>query len=105
MWMCSSSGNAPPWQVRVEPQVEQKPRRIPGEEAKRVKAGLSISTFTSSKAAKAAAEALAEVERIARDGGNLMPPIVAAVRAYCTLGEISDAMRRVFGEYKPAALL
>ena len=40
-------------------------------------------------AAKPAADALVEVERIARDGGNLMPPIVAAVRAYCTLGEIS----------------
>ena len=57
------------------------------------------------RAAKPAADALAEVERVARDGGNLMPPIVAAVRAYCTLGEISDGMRRVFGEYRPAALL
>ena len=30
-----------------------------------------------------------------------MPPIIDAVRAYGTLGEIADAMRRVFGEYQP----
>ncbi|HEX9134616.1 MAG TPA: methylmalonyl-CoA mutase family protein, partial [Ktedonobacteraceae bacterium] len=29
---------------------------------------------------------------------NLMPLIIASVEAYATLGEISDAMRRVFGE-------
>jgi methylmalonyl-CoA mutase N-terminal domain/subunit len=53
---------------------------------------------------KAAAEAaLARVESAARDGSNLMPPIVDAVRAYATLGEIADAMRRVFGEYHPAS--
>ena len=47
--------------------------------------------------------ALARVEAAAKDGGNLMPPIVDAVRAYATLGEIADAMRRVFGEYHPAS--
>ncbi len=31
-----------------------------------------------------------------------MPPIIDAVRAWATLGEIADAMRRVFGEYQPA---
>ena len=31
---------------------------------------------------------------------NLMPKIIDAARAECTLGEISDAMRRSFGEYK-----
>ena len=78
--------------LQIKPELEQ-----------RQKAG--VAKVRAERAAKPAADALAEVERIARDGGNLMPPIVAAVRAYCTLGEISDAMRRVFGEYKPAALL
>jgi methylmalonyl-CoA mutase N-terminal domain/subunit len=32
----------------------------------------------------------------------LLPPIIDAVRAYATLGEISDAMRVVFGEYRPS---
>jgi methylmalonyl-CoA mutase N-terminal domain/subunit len=39
------------------------------------------------------------VERAARDGGNLVPHVIAAVEARATLGEIADAMRRVFGEY------
>jgi len=39
------------------------------------------------------------VERTARDGGNLMPAVLDAVRAYATVGEISDAMRAVFGEH------
>jgi methylmalonyl-CoA mutase N-terminal domain/subunit len=53
----------------------------------------------------AAKTALDQVELTARDGGNLMPVIIAAVRAYATLGEISDAMRRVFGEYKAPSFL
>src|SRR3990172_3345533 len=44
--------------------------------------------------------ALAEVERTARDGVNLVPPIIAACEARATLGEIADALRRVFGEYQ-----
>jgi methylmalonyl-CoA mutase N-terminal domain/subunit len=41
----------------------------------------------------------------ARDGSNLVPFIVAAVEAHATLGEIADAMRRVFGEYRETAAL
>jgi methylmalonyl-CoA mutase N-terminal domain/subunit len=50
----------------------------------------------------AATAALDEVEQAARSGENLMPRIIAAVEAYATLGEIADAMRRVFGEYSEA---
>jgi methylmalonyl-CoA mutase, N-terminal domain len=49
----------------------------------------------------AARDSLARVERAARDGSNLMPPIIEAVRSWATLGEIADAMRSVFGEYRP----
>jgi methylmalonyl-CoA mutase N-terminal domain/subunit len=42
---------------------------------------------------------LAAIEQAAKDGSNLMPPILNAVESYATLGEIADAMRRVFGEY------
>jgi methylmalonyl-CoA mutase N-terminal domain/subunit len=45
-------------------------------------------------------KALAEVESAARSGENLMPRIITAVESYATLGEIADAMRRVFGEYQ-----
>src|ERR1700688_703288 len=49
--------------------------------------------------------AVAEVERCARSGENLMPAIAAAVEAYATVGEISDALRRVFGEYTESVVL
>jgi methylmalonyl-CoA mutase N-terminal domain/subunit len=43
---------------------------------------------------------MAAIERAARDGSNLMPPIVDAAEAYATVGEISDRLRAVFGEYR-----
>ncbi|OLC60308.1 MAG: methylmalonyl-CoA mutase [Ktedonobacter sp. 13_1_40CM_4_52_4] len=43
-------------------------------------------------------QALADLERGAAGTENLLPLIVSAVEAYATLGEISDTMRRVFGE-------
>jgi methylmalonyl-CoA mutase, N-terminal domain len=49
--------------------------------------------------------ALTAVEDAARCGENLMPPILAAVEAYATVGEISDAMRRVFGEYRESVVV
>ncbi len=45
---------------------------------------------------------LADLEKAARDGSNVMPHILSAVEAYATLGEISDTMRNVFGEYTGA---
>ena len=47
--------------------------------------------------------ALACVEQAAQDGSNLVLPIIAAVEARATLGEIADALRRVFGEYQDVA--
>ena len=52
-----------------------------------------------------AAAAVEEVERRARSGENLMPAIVDAVEAHATVGEISDALRRVFGEYTESVVL
>ena len=45
---------------------------------------------------------LNELESAARRGDNLMPPILAACESLCTVGEISDRLRRVFGEYRDA---
>ena len=47
--------------------------------------------------------ALDRVRQAAGDGSNLVPPIVAAVEAHATVGEIADALRRVFGEYQERA--
>jgi methylmalonyl-CoA mutase N-terminal domain/subunit len=45
-------------------------------------------------------EALAGVERAARSGANVVPSVVDAVKAYATLGEISDVLRKVHGTYR-----
>ncbi len=45
---------------------------------------------------------LADLEMAARGAENLMPRILAAAEAYATVGEISDTLRRVFGEYREA---
>jgi methylmalonyl-CoA mutase N-terminal domain/subunit len=50
-------------------------------------------------------EALHAVEDAARSGQNLMPRILAAVEAFATVGEISDTMRHVFGEYEEAVVV
>jgi methylmalonyl-CoA mutase N-terminal domain/subunit len=47
------------------------------------------------------ARTLAEVERAAKGGKNIMPPVLEAVKAYATLGEICGVLRQVFGEYQP----
>jgi methylmalonyl-CoA mutase N-terminal domain/subunit len=76
--------------LRLDPASEQEQK----ERVRRVRAERNQA------AAKAALDA---VEQAARSGENLMPHIIAAVEAYATLGEIADAMRRVFGEYSEAA--
>jgi methylmalonyl-CoA mutase N-terminal domain/subunit len=49
---------------------------------------------------KKALECLSQLEMIAQGPGNLMPAVLEAVENYCSLGEISDTLRKVFGEYK-----
>ena len=52
------------------------------------------------RSAERARAALAAVERTAKEGANLMPPIIEAVKAYVSLGEICDVFRKVFGAYR-----
>jgi len=51
---------------------------------------------------RAARSAVERLEKAARGAENLMPYIVEAVEAYATVGEISDALRKVHGEYQEA---
>jgi methylmalonyl-CoA mutase N-terminal domain/subunit len=48
-----------------------------------------------------AQKALDAVERAAKTDDNLMPPILDAVRAYATTGEVCARLANVFGEYEP----
>ena len=50
-------------------------------------------------------KSLSAVEETARESANLMPPILDAVRAYATVGEIADALRNVFGEHEEVTSL
>jgi len=50
-------------------------------------------------------QSLARVASLARDGGNLMPGILAAVENYATVGEISHTLRGVFGEYRESVVV
>ncbi|AJE04482.1 acyl-CoA mutase large subunit family protein [Geobacter pickeringii] len=50
-------------------------------------------------------EALATLAEAAKGTGNLMPPILGAVRAYATLGEIANVMRDVFGVHRETVVL
>ncbi|NML40958.1 methylmalonyl-CoA mutase [Chitinophaga sp. G-6-1-13] len=47
-----------------------------------------------------AAQCLQRIREAAQTTENLMPLVVTAVESYCTLGEIADALRQVWGEYK-----
>jgi len=49
--------------------------------------------------------ALAELQRRAATTENLLPAILAAVESYATIGEISDALRRLFGEYQESVVI
>jgi len=49
--------------------------------------------------------ALARVEAVARGDENLMPAILDAVKARATVGEISNALRKVFGEYRESVVI
>ena len=88
----TGGGELPKDILKVNPELEDKQKR-------------NLARVRAERDAATASAAIAQVERAARDGGNLMPPIIDAVRSWCTLGEISDAMRRVFGEYQPVNTL
>jgi methylmalonyl-CoA mutase, N-terminal domain len=49
--------------------------------------------------------AIKSVEHAARSRENLMPRILAAVEANATVGEISDSLRKVFGEYHETVVI
>jgi methylmalonyl-CoA mutase N-terminal domain/subunit len=54
---------------------------------------------------KMAEAAIRRISEAAGDGSNLMPPIIHAVESLCTIGEISDCLRAVFGEYQQAVVV
>ena len=60
-----------------------------------------IAELRGSRDAQKAQSSLERLRKTAAGEGNLMIPILDCVRLLCTLGEICDGMREVFGQYKP----
>lgn len=87
-----TGGQVPIPILSIDPNIES-------QQAKR------LAALRARRDAQRTAEAVAAVESRARSGENLMPAIAAAVEAYATVGEISDALRRVFGEYQESVAL
>jgi methylmalonyl-CoA mutase, N-terminal domain len=63
-----------------------------------------LAEVKASRDAAAVEAALAKVEAAARGSDNLMPPVLEAVKAYATLGEISDVFRKVWGQYREGGI-
>ncbi len=61
-----------------------------------------LTDLRESRDSEATTAALAAVRDAARGDANLMPPIVKAVKAYATVGEICGVLREEFGEYQPS---
>jgi len=64
-----------------------------------------LRAFRAKRDQKKADTAIRKVEDTARGGNNLMPVIIEAVENNCTVGEIADSMRKVFGEYKEVMVI
>ena len=62
-----------------------------------------LSELRSNRDSSSVTLCLERLEQVARSSENLMPPILEAAAAYTTLGEISDRLKSVFGEYREAA--
>ena len=78
---------ATPSTQRIDPEGER--RQV--ERVRRVRA---------ERSAEAWSGAMDDLESVARGDGNLMPAILAAVRAHATVGEISDRLRVAWGEHR-----
>jgi methylmalonyl-CoA mutase N-terminal domain/subunit len=78
---------ATPALQRIDPEGER--RQV--ERVRRVRAERSGTDWNA---------AMDELERLAGGDGNLMPAILAAVRAHATVGEISDRLRVAWGEHR-----
>jgi methylmalonyl-CoA mutase, N-terminal domain len=81
------------------PELLRVPLELEAQQAERVR------RIKQERNVTAARDALARVREAATSGENLMLPLVAAVQAMCTLGEIADVYRDVFGQYRDPAWL
>ena len=82
-----ASAAAPIEVLRIDPQLEEQQRA-------------RVAAVRASRDANRWHSAIDTIVAAAGSGSNLVPPIIDAVEALATVGEISDALRRVFGEHE-----
>jgi len=64
-----------------------------------------LNKIKSERDQKKVEEALRRLEKAAEKGENIMPAMMEAVKAYATVGETTQALKNVYGEYKPTAII
>jgi methylmalonyl-CoA mutase N-terminal domain/subunit len=84
-------------EYRIEEQINIKPLKHDPKAEKKVVS--SLKRFKKERGVLAVQKALEEVKRTAETSENLVPPIFEAVKGYATVGEISNVLREVYGEY------
>jgi methylmalonyl-CoA mutase N-terminal domain/subunit len=77
--------------LQIDPSVEQEQIRL-------------LNEVRSERNGAKVKETLSDLKRACRDGENVMPFILSCVQAYASIGEIIDAMREEFGEYREPAI-
>jgi len=84
-------------EYRIEEQINIKALKHDPKAEKKVILGLK--SFRKERGGLAVKKALEEVKRAAEKDENLVPPVFEAVKQYATVGEISNVLREVYGEY------
>jgi len=73
--------------LRIDPKIEEEQRN-------------RLRSLRTRRHNRAVGNHLKKLQQAAREEKNLMPFIIEAVKAYATLGEICDALREIYGEYR-----
>jgi methylmalonyl-CoA mutase N-terminal domain/subunit len=60
----------------------------------------NLQTVKGQRDSSAVRKALDQLEETARSSDNIMPPMIEAVKAYCTLGEVTQSLKNVFGKHR-----
>jgi methylmalonyl-CoA mutase N-terminal domain/subunit len=78
--------------LKVDPELEEKQKR-------------RLKDLRKRRDEKKVRMSLERLKEVAKTSENIMYPIIDAVRNYATVGEISDALREVFGEYRERTII
>jgi methylmalonyl-CoA mutase, N-terminal domain len=73
--------------MKIDPLVEQMQKE-------------RLKVFKQNRNLQIVQEKLLQIQQVAKSNDNLMPIVIDAVEHHCTLGEIANALREIWGEFK-----